>query len=427
MPKTVLRRDVQHWWHQESGKGIRSKYSDDLLWLAYVTADYIICTGDWSIMDEEIPYLDGKPLDEDISESYDMPSVSEITGTIYEHCIKAIDKALQFGEHGIPLIGSGDWNDGMNTVGNKGKGESVWLGWFLCTIMKKFIHICERMNDKERAEEFKTQVSKITEAIEKNAWDGSWYLRAFFDDGTPLGSAQNSECRIDSIAQSWSVISGLGDKQRTKEALNAVENYLVNKDEGIIKLFSPPFDKDGLEPGYIKGYVPGVRENGGQYTHAALWVILAFAKMGDGDKAHELFSMINPINHSRSNIEAARYKTEPYVLAADVYAVHPNTGRGGWTWYTGGAGWMYRIGIEHILGIKKRGESLLLDPCIPTNWSEYTVKYKYGKSQYEIHIKNPQGLNKGVKKVILDGNEIIGNILKLTNDGKVHAVKVIMG
>lgn len=424
--RQFIEGDVQHWWHRETGKGIRSRYSDDLLWLAYVTKDYINCTEDWNILDEKVHYLEGKILDQDTSESYDLPKISETTGTVYEHCTKAIDRALKFGAHGIPLIGSGDWNDGMNMVGDKGMGESVWLGWFLCTIMEGFIPICERMKDGERAREYKKQISEIKEAIEQNAWDGSWYIRAFFDDGTPLGSAQNKECRIDSIAQSWAVISGMGDKSRTKEAMNAVENHLVNKDEGIIKLFSPPFDKGEMEPGYIKGYNPGVRENGGQYTHAACWVIMAMAKMGEGDKAHELFSMINPINHSSSHIETARYKTEPYVLAADVYTTHPNVGRGGWTWYTGAAGWMYRVGIEHILGIKKRGESIVIDPCIPANWKEYNVEYKFGNTNYKIRIKNPWGINRGRTEVTLDGKRVASNKIELKDDGKTHNIEAIL-
>ncbi|HOJ10547.1 MAG TPA: glycosyl transferase, partial [Clostridiales bacterium] len=419
--------DVQHWWHVEVGKGIRTRYSDDLLWLPYVTADYIMCTGDWSVLDVEMPYIEDDLLPEDQDERYSIPRVSDKRATLYEHCINSISRALNLGEHGIPLMGSGDWNDGMNKVGSGGRGESVWLGWFLCSILEKFIPICKKAGDEDRAGQYKEISANIIQAIENNAWDGSWYLRAWFDDGKPLGSTENTECRIDSIAQSWAAISGLGDIERTKEALKAVQNYLINKEEGIIKLFTPPFDKGDLEPGYIKGYVPGVRENGGQYTHAAVWVILAFAMIGDGDKAHQLFHMINPINHSRTQIETARYKTEPYVMAADVYAIPPNTGRGGWTWYTGAAGWMYRVGVEHILGIKKRGDAILIDPCIPSGWKEYLVKYKYENSLYNIEFKNSNGVNKGVQRIYLDGIEIKGNLIQLKKDGKEHKVEVIMG
>lgn len=418
--------DVQHWWHKEAGKGIRTRYSDDLLWLPYVTVDYIAATGDWSILDVEVPYIEDELLPEGQDERYSIPRISEKKGTVYEHCIKAIDKALRFGEHGIPLMGSGDWNDGMNKVGSKGKGESVWLGWFLSSILNNFIPVCKKYGDEERAEHYKNSLDSIVQSIEKNAWDGSWYLRAYFDDGKPLGSNQNSECKIDSLAQSWSAITGFGDINRTKEALKAVQYYLIDREEGIIKLLTPAFGDGDLEPGYIKGYVPGVRENGGQYTHAAVWVILAFAKMGEGDKAYQLYRMINPINHSGTQIEAARYKTEPYVMAADVYAIPPNTGRGGWTWYTGAAGWMYRVGVEHILGIKKRGDMLFIDPCMPSDWLEYSVVYRYGNAKYNINVKNPNRINKGVGKVTVDNKNVKDNVIHLVDDGKDHNVVVEM-
>ncbi|WP_236617245.1 GH36-type glycosyl hydrolase domain-containing protein [Thermoanaerobacter kivui] len=419
--------DVQHWWHPIVNKGIRTKFSDDLLWLPYVTADYIEKTGDWSILDIEVNYLEDLPLKEEEEERYSTPHLSETKGTVYEHCLKAIDYSLKFGEHGLPLMGSGDWNDGMNKVGNKGKGESVWLGWFLYTILQKFSPICQTKKDEEHAKKYQEIANKLIKAIEENAWDGSWYRRAYFDDGTPLGSVDNLECKIDSISQSWSVISKAAKDIRAKEAMKAVVNYLVNEEEGIIKLLAPPFDNGDLNPGYIKGYVPGVRENGGQYTHAAAWVILAFAELGEGDKAWQLYNMINPINHTRTPIECMKYKVEPYVMAADVYAVEPHVGRGGWTWYTGAAGWMYRIAIENLLGLKKYGEKLIIDPCIPKNWDKYVIEYKYKDMKYLIDIRNPNGVNKGVKEVYIDGELVTDKTIDLTKKGNSHQVLVVMG
>jgi len=334
---------------------------------------------------------------------------------------------LKFGEHGIPLMGSGDWNDGMNMVGNRGKGESVWLGWFLYSTLMKFAPICKLMGDEDRALKYIGTAEKIAEANEQNAWDGNWYRRAYFDSGIPLGSVQNSECKIDSISQSWAVISEAGDPERALEAMNSLENYLVHWDEGLIKLLTPPFDEGDLEPGYIKGYVPGVRENGGQYTHAAAWVIIAFAKLGYGDKAWELFQLINPINHTRTHMEYSKYKAEPYVMSADVYAVSPHVGRGGWTWYTGSSGWIYRAGLEYILGFQKNGDSLIIEPCIPKKWGEYSIKYRYLETTFEIAIKNPDGVNSGVKSINVDGVLSAGNVLQLINDGAVHKVEVVMG
>ena len=419
--------DVQHWWHAEAGKGIRTKYSDDLVWLAYVTADYIENTGDWSILDEETGYLESEPLEEHEDERYEIPKRSEEKSTLYEHCLRVLDRSLKVGEHGIPLMGSGDWNDGMNTVGNKGKGESVWLGWFIYTTLKRFIPLCEKRGDLKNLERYNSSADKIAEAIEKNAWDGSWYKRAFFDDGKPLGSSINSECQIDSISQSWAVISGAGRSTRIQEAMNAVSRHLIDYEDGLIKLLTPPFDKGDLKPGYIKGYVPGVRENGGQYTHASVWVIIAFAKMGMGDKSWEMFHLINPINHSRTPIEYNRYKAEPYVMAADVYAVPPHNGRGGWSWYTGAAGWMYRAGIEHILGFKKMGNSLRIDPCIPREWKEFSISYRYGKTSYNINVVNPTGVNTGVRSVTVDDGKLENGIIQLQDDGKQHVIKVDMG
>ena len=419
--------DVQHWWHPGADKGIRTRYSDDLLWLPYVTADYIEATDDRSVLEEVVGFLEDELLPPAEDEKYSVPRISDKKDTVYVHCIKAIEKALNFGVHGLPLMGSGDWNDGMNKVGNQGKGESVWLAWFLYKVLQKFIPICKAHNDEELAEKYSTLANNIAEAIEKNAWDGSWYRRAYFDDGTPLGSAANSECKIDAIAQAWSVISGVGKAHRAEEAMGAVENYLIDREAGIIKLLSPPFGDCDLEPGYIKGYVPGVRENGGQYTHAAVWTIMAFAMSGNGNKASEFFSLVNPINHALTSMDATRYKVEPYVLAADVYAVFPNSGRGGWSWYTGAAGWMYRVGIEYILGLKKVGNKLQFNPCIPKEWQDFQIDYQFLNSSYKINIKNPTRVNKGVKETILDGKMVSKDSIALVDDGLEHTVEVIMG
>ncbi|MFA5881448.1 MAG: glucoamylase family protein, partial [Eubacteriales bacterium] len=410
--------DVQHWWHPGVDKGIRTRYSDDFLWLPYVTADYIQCTDDWSILDETTAFLEDEPLPADVDERYISPRISGAKDTVYGHCLRAVENALKFGEHGLPLMGSGDWNDSMNCVGNKGKGESVWLGWFLYTVLQRFMPICKSRGDEQTAERYSEIADNIAKSIEKNAWDGSWYRRAYFDDGTPLGSAENTECKIDSIAQSWSVISGIGTPHRAEEAMQAVNNYLIDREAGIIKLLTPPFDNGPLQPGYIKGYVPGGRENGGQYTHAAIWTILAFAKLGMGDKVGELFSLINPINHTRTLKDCVRYEIEPYVVAGDVYAASPNTGRGGWSWYTGAAGWMYRVGIEYIIGIKKIGASLYFDPCIPKDWPEIQVQYRLGQTLYRIHIQNPERVNMGVKKVIINGREVPDGRVPLEDNGK---------
>jgi cellobiose phosphorylase len=384
-------------------------------------------TGDEAILDIEVPFLDDELLKAHEDERYSQPRVTAETASVFEHCIRAIERGLRFGERGLPLIGGGDWNDGMNTVGNGGKGESVWLGWFLCTVLEKFIPICSNRKEQEKAERYRRLIGEITDAIEKNAWDGNWYKRAFFDNGAPLGSVNNKECKIDSLAQSWAVISGKGEPDRVKKALNSLEDYLVIREAGLIKLLTPPFDEGELEPGYIKSYVPGVRENGGQYTHAAAWVIIAFAMMGDGDKAGELFGLINPINHTRTNMEYSIYRAEPYVMAADVYSVPPHVGRGGWTWYTGTASWVYKAGLESILGFGKNVDRLVINPCIPKKWTEYTLRYRHLETVYQLTVKNPKHVNRGVTHITIDGEFLEGNAIPLENDGKTHAVEVFMG
>ena len=433
--------DVEHWWHEETGRGIRTKFSDDLLWIVYLTCEYIEFTGDYSILEEKTPYLTGQVLGENEDERYDKYEKSNEEGTIYEHCIKAIERSLDFGENGIPKIGSGDWNDGFSNVGPKGRGESVWLGFFLYNILERFMKIIREIEVRDKKLEIGNSTSNfqhLTSQIEKyeqimqqlkkslntDGWDGSWFKRAFMDDGNTLGSMENDECRIDSIAQSWSTISNAGDNDKKYIAMESLENHLVDKENGIIKLLDPPFENGKLNPGYIKSYLPGVRENGGQYTHAAIWVIIAEAMLGFGDKATELYRMINPIEHSRTKESAKKYKVEPFAIPADIYGANNLAGRGGWTWYTGSSSWYYKAGIEVILGLKVRDEIMSIEPCIPKDWKDYNIKYKWKNSFYNIIVKNPNGKNCGVEKVLLNG-EVVDNSIKLQDNG-IYNVEVIM-
>jgi cyclic beta-1,2-glucan synthetase len=419
--------DVLHWWHPPSGRGVRTRITDDLVFLPYVTSYYLEITGDESILDEEVPFLRGDPLKPEEHEVYGHYEQSNERATLYHHCLRALKRSAATGPHDLPLMGGGDWNDGMNRVGIGGKGESVWLGWFIYTTLQRFIPICERRGDEELAEQYRRRAAALLDALEKAGWDGDWYRRAYYDDGTPLGSAQSDECQIDSLSQSWAVLSGAGDPVRARRAMQAVRERLVREQERQILLFTPPFDQTVKDPGYIKGYLPGIRENGGQYTHAALWAIWAFVALDDGDEAEALFRLINPIYLSDTAEKAAHYRLEPYVVAADVYGAPPHVGRGGWNWYTGSAGWMYRLALEGILGVRRQGNRLALDPCLPRHWPGFKLRYRYGRSTYAITVQNPAGTNRGVQQVTLDGQAVPDRVIELVDDGREHRVEVVMG
>jgi cyclic beta-1,2-glucan synthetase len=420
--------DVQHWWLPATGVGVRTRISDDRIWLAYTAAHYLSVTDDRAILDESVAFIEGAKLTPSEHDLFFQPTIGDDTATFFEHCARGLDDSLAVGTHGLPLIGTGDWNDGMNRVGEQGRGESVWLGWFLYATLTAFAPIAIARSEHVRSTRWLAHAAALRESLDREAWDGAWYRRGYFDDGTPFGSAASAECRIDSIAQSWSVMSEAAELPRAVQAMKAIDEQLIRRDAGLALLFAPPFDQTPLEPGYVKGYPPGIRENGGQYTHAAAWSVIALTKLGEGDKAAELFALLNPINKTNTRTGVRRYKVEPYVIAADVYSMPPHVGRGGWTWYTGSAGWMYRAALESMLGFRLQGAYLTMMPCIPKTWPQFEIVFKFRTSRYEILVHNIDSATGIGASCLVDGIalETGATRIALLDDGLTHRVVLTM-
>ncbi len=399
------------------------------MWLAYTACHYLRVTGDRTILDEQVVFLEGQALRPGEADAFFQPVSSDVIASFFEHCARALDQSLSLGAHSLPLIGTGDWNDGLNRVGEQGRGESVWLGWFLYATLQEFAPLASARGESQRAQRWTEHATALRTALDVNGWDGNWYRRAYYDDGSVLGSASSDECRIDAIAQSWSVLSGAAPPGRARQAMDAVNDQLIRRDTGVALLFAPPFDRTALDPGYIKGYPPGLRENGGQYTHGALWSAMAWAQLGQGAQAAELLHMLNPINRSSTRADVHRYKVEPYVVCADVYSVAPHVGRGGWTWYTGSAGWMYRAGLESVLGLRAQGQTLKFCPCLPEHWPRAEISYRHRSARYEIVLENAVGSGCGVSILELDGQTLPNgaDTIELVDDGGTHHVRIVLG